>query len=281
MIHNENAKYWVDCWNMSIDESDLITDELQADRWNKRAEDFIKDMDEGRRQKKTDDFFNLLHEAGFSPQGSTVLDIGCGPGSLSIPLARAGAEVTSLDISKGMLERLEETAEQEELCITPIECSWWTADIDKLGFRKKFDLVIASFTPGIKDVETFDRMMACSKNYCYYSNFIRKSPDKIPPDIHVKILGEAPQTDLAVSGLLYPFMYLYTLGIHPIIKITHKSESRERNWSEAAEKAIDFLKINHTLSHEIKEKIREYYKNSSTNGIYFSHSEIYRGMMVW
>ncbi|MFH0967157.1 MAG: class I SAM-dependent methyltransferase [Methanobacteriota archaeon] len=262
-------------------ETDIITDEMQAVRWNRRADTFAKDMDEERKQKKTADFFNLLDEAGFQPFGATVLDIGCGTGSLSIPLAQAGAEVTSLDISSGMLGRLREIAEHEGIQINPIECSWWTADIDKLGFRNKFDLVIASMTPGINDVETFDRMMACSKKYCYYSNFIRKNPDKVPSDIYVKILRKAPQSDTFAAGLLYPFMYLYTLGFHPIIKFYHKSVRREQDWSDAAEKAIDYLLLSQTLSDEMKEEIREYYKDHSTDGRYNADYEKYSGMIIW
>ncbi|HWQ66475.1 MAG TPA: class I SAM-dependent methyltransferase [Methanospirillum sp.] len=281
MIPNENVTCWLDCWKSSLQETDIITDEMQAIRWNRRADSFAKDMDEERKQKKTADFFNLLDEAGFQPSGATVLDIGCGTGSLSIPLAQAGAEVTSLDISSAMLDRLMEVAEHEGLHITPIECSWWTADIDKLGFRNRFDLVIASMTPSIKDVETFNRMMACSKKYCYYSNFIRKNPDKIPRDVYVKILGKAPQSDTFAAGLLYPFMYLYTLGFHPIIKLYHKSVRREQDWSESAEKAIDFLLLSQPLSDEKKEQIREYYKNSSTDGRYNADYEKYSGMLIW
>lgn len=240
-----------------------------------------KDVSEERRQKKTAEFFELLTEAGFQPSGAKVLDIGCGPGSLSIPLAQAGADVTSLDISTSMLARLKETAEYEGLQINPIECSWWSADIDKLGFRNKFDLVIASMTPGIKDVETFDRMIACSKKYCYYSNFIRKDANKIPRDIYVKILGIAPESNLLTAGLLYPFMYLYTQGFHPIVKLNHNQIHRELDWSEAAEHAIDFLQFNQDLSGETKEKIKEYYKNTSTNGRFNSDYNKYFGMMVW
>ena len=271
----------MDCWRSILQESDTVTDEIQAARWNKRANHFAKDLDEERREKKTVEFFNLLDEAGFSPEGSRVLDIGCGPGSLSIPLAQAGAEVTSLDISTGMLDRLVETAKREGLRINPVECSWWTADIDRLGFRNSFDLVIASMTPGIRDVETFDRMMACSKKYCYYSNFIRKNPDKIPGEIYVRILGEAPHSNTFAAGLLYPFMYLYTLGFHPIIKFNHKSVSHELNWAEAAEKAIDYLQPSQDLSDEIKEKVREFYRNNSHNGKFNADYEKYSGMMIW
>jgi SAM-dependent methyltransferase len=281
MIHNENAIYLVKCWESSIRESNLITDELQAVRWDKRAEYFGKDSNEERREKKTAEFFELLYKAGFSPDGAKVLDIGCGTGSLSIPLAQAGAEVTSLDISNGMLGRLKESAENKGLHMNLIKCSWGTADIDILGFRNAFDLVIASVTPGIKDLETFDRMMACSKKYCYYSDFIRKYPDKIPGEIYIKILGEAPQNNIFASGFLYPFMYLYTLGYYPMIQINHTSVSRKQDWDKAAEKAIDYLELTHDLSDEVREKIMVYYRKASADGIYNADYEMYSAMMVW
>ena len=65
------------------------------------------------------------------------------------------------------------------------------------------------------------------------------------------------------------------------MKITHKSEGRDQNPEEAAQKAIDFLSLRQVLTEENKEKIREYYRNSSINGMYHTQSEIYKAMMIW
>jgi 2-polyprenyl-3-methyl-5-hydroxy-6-metoxy-1,4-benzoquinol methylase len=46
---------------------------------------------------------------------SSVLDIGSGPGTLAIPLARKTAAVTAIDFSKVMLVTLNEQAEVEGL----------------------------------------------------------------------------------------------------------------------------------------------------------------------
>ncbi len=281
MKREENVTCWVDCWNSSLNESDTTTDEMQAARWNTRADQFGKDLDDVRKQQKTADFFDLMDEAGFSPKGARVLDIGCGYGSLSIPLAQAGAAVTSLDISSGMLHRVKETAERERLNITPLECSWWSADIDHLGFRNAFDLVVASMTPAIRDVETFDRMMACSRKFCYYSNFLRKDSGKIPADIHTRVPGLTPKRPIFAGGFLYPFMYLYTRGFCPVIRFTHKSEHYTQDWAEAAAGAIDYFQFEGDLPDETREKIREYFKSIAVNGRYISTSEKYTGMMAW
>ena len=282
MTQDNNVKCWVDCWKASIRNDRIVTDEMQAARWNERADQFAQSMDDERPQKRTAGFLEFLEEAGFSTEGARVLDIECGPGTLSLPLARAGADVTALDISTGMLDRLKETGQNEGLRINAVEYPWWTADIDKLGFRNKFDLVIASMTPGVRDVETFDRMMACSRQFCYYSGFVRREKtDGTRREILGEILGEKPHNHGHGPGLVYPFMYLYVLGYRPLVKFSHVSRAREQDWAEAAERTIKALGRNRDISGGVEEKIREYYKNASPDGSYHSEAEVCTGMMVW
>lgn len=297
----DNAKIWAELWKTSVKKPDTEADKLQAERWNQRADHFGKPRDGGdekKRQKKASDILSLLKEAGFSPKGASILDIGCGPGALSIPLAKAGAKVTAMDIASGMLDRLKVAAKKEKLDITTLEGSWYSADIDKLKFRKKFDLVIASMTPAVRDLETFDRMMACSKKYCYYSNFIRRDMGggKAPMELH-KILGEGSTTKGAGHsdpdhgpaghehgggpGMVYPFMYLYTRGTLPILRLNHVSRHQELPWAEAADKMIEGMEKRHPLSGDIKKKIRAFYKDASPDGTYRLDSDTFSGMMVW
>ena len=51
----------------------------------------------------------VLDATGASP-GKKVVDLGCGTGSLALPLARQGAEVTAVDISPAMVGQLREKA---------------------------------------------------------------------------------------------------------------------------------------------------------------------------
>lgn len=250
-----------------------------ADVWNKRSVSYARNMEKDRRQKKTDEILAFLDECGFDPEGSRVLDIGCGPGTLSLALAKLGAEVTALDISSGMLDRLKDSVKQESLPIDILECSWWTADIDELGFRNEFDLVIASMTPGIKDVENFDRMMACSKNLCYYSNFLRREEDKAYREIRTSILGERSENNM--NGVIFPFMYLYLSGYQPSVRINHSVFKEKTSWQEAADRAIDFIGRDRDFDDVTKERIMDYYQNASLDGVYCSESDVYTGMMVW
>ncbi len=277
---DDNINNLTECWKKSRGDAPLLLDAgRMAEFWNKRSENYSKNIGKDNNRKRTDDILELLQAAGFNPEGSRVLDIGCGPGTLSLPLSRLGAEVTSLDISSGMLNKLKDTIKKESLPVDVVECSWWTADIDALGFRKEYDLVIASMTPGIRDAENLDMMMACSKNLCYYSNFLRRVEDKAYRDIRSSILGE--NTVNHMNGITFPFMYLYLSGYSPLVRINHSEWNEEMDWKETAERAIEFIGQGRDFDDEINKKIMDYYQNASTDGIYRSESDVYTAMLIW
>jgi len=61
-------------------------------------------MDGGPRDD--DDYISKMLDRIEVEPNSTVLDIGCGPGTLTIPLAKKVGSVTGLDISAEMLKRV-------------------------------------------------------------------------------------------------------------------------------------------------------------------------------
>jgi ubiquinone/menaquinone biosynthesis C-methylase UbiE len=73
--------------------------------------------------------------------GTKVLDVACGTGNQSIPAARAGAQVTGLDIAPNLLEQARERAKSEHLKIEFIE-----GDAEKLPYPAgQFDVVLSMF----------------------------------------------------------------------------------------------------------------------------------------
>ncbi len=94
--------------------------------------------------------------------GDPILEIACGTGRLTIPLAREGYDITGLDISEGMLEVAKEKAKSEELNIT-----WILDDCRKFSFSKKFNLIFIPFNSlaHIHDYESFNRFCSSVKNH--------------------------------------------------------------------------------------------------------------------
>lgn len=84
----------------------------------------------------------LLAEHGVPP-GSQVLDLACGQGRITIPLAQAGYVMTGLDLSPYLLGRAQTAARQAGADIT-----WYRADMRKIPqiWDGRFDAVVNTWT---------------------------------------------------------------------------------------------------------------------------------------
>jgi 2-polyprenyl-3-methyl-5-hydroxy-6-metoxy-1,4-benzoquinol methylase len=69
-----------------------------------------------------------------------VLEIGCGTGRVTIPLAAAGVDITGLDVSASMLEEAKRKAERQGLCI-----NWIEADGRNFDLGRRFALIIMPY----------------------------------------------------------------------------------------------------------------------------------------
>jgi SAM-dependent methyltransferase len=75
------------------------------------------------------------------PPGTRVLDLGCGPGTYTIPLARRGAEVTGVDLSAALLDRAAQAASAAGVDVRLVR-----ADMREFVEAARFDLVISMYT---------------------------------------------------------------------------------------------------------------------------------------
>lgn len=74
---------------------------------------------------------------GLAPAGASVLELGCGTGRLTIPLARRGRSVTGLDASATMLSAARAKAAGSG---TPI--CWTQGDMARFDLGRAFDVII-------------------------------------------------------------------------------------------------------------------------------------------
>ncbi len=82
--------------------------------------------------------------AAGSPAGTRVLDVGCGPGHLSIRLADLGLEVTGLDLDPAMIERAQAHATGADGINRP---SFVVGDASALPFPDaSFDVAVSTFS---------------------------------------------------------------------------------------------------------------------------------------
>jgi len=249
--------------------------------WDKRAEGFARNVKGDRREKRTAEIFDMIKSTGLSLEGAEVLDIGSGPGSLAIPLAKMGAKVTALDISAEMMKRLEKRAREEEVAMSQTILSAWSdIDIDALGFRGRFDLVLASMTPGINGPETFDKMMQASKKVCYYSNFVSRKWDASYYELY-QILFNEKYGDAGGNGFHLPFMYLYSMGYRPIMKLSGNTWTSDETADSMVDTVSGFFSGSKDIDDDMKNRMKKYFEEKAENGMYHSSTESVTGMMVW
>lgn len=146
----------------------------------------------------------------------TVLDIGAGPGTLAIPLARRVKKVTAIEPALGMLECLKEHIREE--CIENIVCinkKWEDVALDDI---EKHDVVIASFSLGMLDLQdALKKMNYFANQYVYIFWNIGKS-DWVT--YYEKIWSKVYNTSyVAAPGANYVYNILYGMGIYANIEV--------------------------------------------------------------
>jgi cyclopropane fatty-acyl-phospholipid synthase-like methyltransferase len=91
-------------------------------------------------ERTTDEAAAVLELLELEP-GARVLDLACGWGRHSVELARAGLEVTGLDLSETLLARAAKRAEAAGVSV-----EWVRGDMRELPWRGRFDAVVSLFS---------------------------------------------------------------------------------------------------------------------------------------
>lgn len=132
-IHTNNQKtFWDDPDNVS-----MYLENIQGD-YSKMVDEQLRIID--------------------APPGCSVLDIGSGPGTLAVPLAKQGCNVTVIEQAPLMCQALEEYRIQQDVpLIKIINRPWEDVTCDEL--RGLFDLIISSFSLTMTDIAGTIRMI--------------------------------------------------------------------------------------------------------------------------
>jgi SAM-dependent methyltransferase len=81
----------------------------------------------------------------------TVLDIGCGPGRISVPMAQRARSVTSIDSSEKMLAYCRQNAREAGIANLDARLLDWEKAVAGENLEQH-DIVIASRSPGMSDI---------------------------------------------------------------------------------------------------------------------------------
>jgi SAM-dependent methyltransferase len=153
---------------------------------------------------------------------SRVLDIGAGPGTIALSLAKKAAHVTAVEPSPGMAALFREQIDMENADnIRLIEKRWEDADAD-IDLQPPYDLCFASFSLGMLDLrESIMKMIdVTAKNIVLYWHAGLQPFDEdaaaLSPLLSSKKHYPVPGSDLI-------FNLLYSMRIYPDIKVIRDS----------------------------------------------------------
>jgi SAM-dependent methyltransferase len=106
----------------------------------------------------------------------TVLDVGCGPGTLAIPLAARVRSVTAIDISERMIGILEAACCDKHICNIKAGVVAWEDDWHRAGL-KKHDVAIASRSLVMENLEVaITKLAAMAKKRVVISSLVGDGP---------------------------------------------------------------------------------------------------------
>jgi SAM-dependent methyltransferase len=252
----------------------------RADEWeNELTYDEIKIDSTRRRVNAT---VSYLRSRGLLRSTDDVIDIGCGPGRFVAEFAKTCRSATGSDISGRMLEHGAAFAQKNNLTNTDyIQADFNTADLDTLGWRKRFDLVFTSITPAVGGSENLNKLMEMSRGYCFNSCFVHAGDDLLDKFLQEELGAEQRNRVGSYWHWFYGLFNLLLLeGYFP--EITYYDDCRNEQLPVTMETARRLCGKAFFLDGMNAEKLYEYMKrNANPDGTIARNSVCRYGWILW
>ena len=236
-IENPNDVKWEEFW------AERLAGKVNKN-WDDAAAGFYK-------RTRNDDYQDALFDMLILDENDTVLDVGCGEGSITIPLAKRVKKVIGLDSSPKMLEYLQKRADDNDInnietILKPIE----EISYDEIG---DVDVIVCSRSLNgiIPITDVLCELNKIANKYVFITIFGPENK-KIEKDFD-KELGIKTED---FPDYNYFFNILYNMGIYANIERFDLNNYREYG---SIDEAIDNGKFRLDLyTDEQKELLREY-----------------------
>jgi SAM-dependent methyltransferase len=180
-------------------------DHSDNSHWNKRAASFAQNA---RKSNYAEEFLRLLAP---QPQWS-VLDVGCGAGTLAIPLSSLVQRVTAIDFSEIMIALLNAQCAEQGLGNIRTSLTGWEDDWDQAGIGEH-DVAIASRSLVVDDLRTaLAKLPSKARHQVYITSLVGDGPFD-------RRIFEAIGRDLDRGpDYIYVYNLLHQMGIHAEVR---------------------------------------------------------------
>ncbi|RJS85554.1 class I SAM-dependent methyltransferase [Methanophagales archaeon] len=240
---------WTEMWNEAIEGSHWGQRAGKLDFWDERVDWFEELVQQSDRA-------GMIMSRIKTKEDYRVLDIGAGPGTTTIPLAKIVRGVTVVEPSSGMLARLKENASKHNLVnIAYLNKKWEEVEIGKGKDIEAggHDVVIASHSLVMRDIK----------------NALVKINDAVKRNVYIFIVA-GRRTEKEGSSLwslfnrekpgnrpdyIYLYNILYQLGIYANVEIIDANHNMQFPDLDAA---VRHYKTWMNVSGDNEEKLRLY-----------------------
>jgi len=230
--------------------------------FKKSAKDFserikLNDYEFGR---KPTEILNEVIDGNFE-----VLEIGTGPGTLTIPLAKKVKKITGIEFAERNIKNLKSNLKEQNLSNVEIVNKKWEK-IEDNEIKEKFDLVICShFLWQIKDVDSLlKRMENASKRYC--SIIQPCGRDETVKEIFEKISNQSYTGQFEPDADYFSYVILREWG--RLVNVKYFDYTFERNLEEQVRNIASFIGRFYEVDAVLEKRIKNYLLEVSEDGIY-------------
>ena len=215
-------------------------------------------------QWQNDDFLRLLDDTVLFSTEMKSLDIGCGAGDYSIRLAPKVKQACGTDLAPAMIKAARKKAALYHAPNTSFICADWSFfDIDQAGWRGAYDLVFAHMTPAIDSAAALEKMMACSRRYCFLTKPTRRSDSVLDAIKRQLGLPGGSEFDKHIGEA---FELIWQMGACPQLSYRQDIWQFENSLEEAWAWYTGKIKTQRQITSAEEALIREYLRKIAVDG---------------
>ncbi len=248
-INPETPEFWERLSKTRCDDS-INKKCLKPETWDKAAatyDDLEKCKDY---QSQVTEIINILQQKTALDKENVVADVACGTGTYAVRMAPFCKKVTCIDISRGMLAKLEEKCRRFSLSNIEIVNKDWQSFVPE----EDFDLVFCSMTPLLRDSANIRKIVASSRRFIGIVTWAGVRRNRLLAELSRKILGK--EMDQKGQDITITFNYLYSLGLAPSLTFFTGCWEKIRPAEKQVENLIWRLEMKRPLTEAEKKEVR-------------------------
>ena len=202
------------------------------EEWDKRSETFPT------KHGSHSEYVNRFLELAAVQSDETVLDMGCGTGSLAVPLATQGIYVIAADFSSGMLSVLQSQIREQQLSGIDVRTMAWDDDWDAAGLGENcVDVALASRSIATNDLgAALGKLTRVARKRACIT--LGKSPS---PRVDDALLEACGLTHRVGWDFVYAFNILAAAGCTPAV--SYIASTRHESFASLEDALVNLAEI--------------------------------------